>query len=202
MEERSCRIKGGPCYPGQVRGRSTIGLLALVAALTSCGTQEVTLEAVTGLMDESCPRSSSGSTLPESWPIRSIRLEVIEWYSGDAGEAIISECAPDIEGLAIRHPQQLINWYDERGYLVEGIPAAVPTRVQLIGFSNRDCTIELHPLGPLICGLSQDVLSESTFASGGSVPFTFACPTNSSEPTRGVFGVCLSVGTLPEEWRR
>lgn len=175
-------------------------VLASVLGCVGCGQEEIVLEAVAGAIDRSCPRADSSGTLPEAWPIRSIRIEAIEWYSGVPGDAIVSECAQDIRGLEIQHPQALIDWYTTQGYLVRGIPADVPTHLQIIGFSNRDCGMVFRPLGPLICGLSQDVVSGSSYSSGDSVRIDFACPVDPRDPAgTGLYGICLRVGTLPDD---
>jgi hypothetical protein len=175
-------------------------LLALVLVLAGCGNDVIVLEAVTGGIDRSCPRADPSGTLPEAWPIRSIRVEAIEWYSGIPGDSIVSECAEDIRGLEIVHPQQMIDWYATQGYLVRGIPAEVPVHLQVIGFSNTDCAIVFRPIGPLICGLSYDAISQSTFTSGDSVRIQFACPSDPRDPmASGLYAQCLLVGSLPEE---
>ncbi len=174
-------------------------LAVLLIALAGCGNDVVDLRVVSGHIDRSCPHDGSSDVPIEAWRIRSIRVEVIEWYSGSPGEPLVSECSEDIEGLAIRHPQQLIDWFDERGYVARDIPAEVPTRLQIIGFSNADCTIEFRPVvGPLLCGLSEGVLSESTYGEGDPVRLTFACPAPANPESTGAYGVCLRVGTLPE----
>ncbi len=175
-------------------------LLVTVVAMGCGGEDEVILEAIPGVIDRSCSRGSSDGTLPQEFQIQSIRVEAIEWESGTPGPPIASECSDNIRDFYIRHPRQLIDWYTDQGYLVRGIPADVPTRVQIIGFLNNDCTIEWRPLGPLVCGLTEGVLTEDTYSSGDPLRFTFACVADPRDPAdTGLFGMCVSVGSLPEE---
>ena len=175
-------------------------LLSALLAGACGGKDEVILEAVSGVVDRSCTRGNPDGTLPQAWQIQSIRIEVIEWYSGAAGATLVSECSENIDDFQIRHPRQLIDWYSEQGYLVRGIPAEIPTRVQLVGFLNTDCEVEWRPLGPLVCGLTEGVLTEDTYSSGDPLRFTFACVADPRAPENtGLFGLCMGVGTMPEE---
>ncbi len=178
--------------PGVYRVFSEAALL--LALLGGCSDQ-LRLLAVVGYIDPSCPHPEHPPVVP--FTFGSIRVEVIEWYSGEAGTVRSSECIDHLSGLAAYSPLDLMDYFDERGYVAQGIPTDVPTRVQIIGFLNDDCVLSINPVGPAVCGLTIETLSETGYGHGDELRFTFSCASSLEHPLepRGLFENCLSAGS-------
>ena len=170
--------------------RWTRVLLPLVAA-AGCG-EAIELQAGVGLSERNCQRSPGD----DPWLIRSIRVEVIEWQGGAPGGVLGSECLDDLDA-AVRQPMDLLGWFEERGYVAQGIPTDLPTRVHIVGFGSAGCRIALEG-APEICAISQDTLSETGFDEGDTTSFSFTCRPAGGLPT-AAFTTCLRVGSLPRD---
>jgi hypothetical protein len=105
------------------------------------------------------------------WEVRSIRVQVIEWHTVEDTEALDLECLNVEDPTEIRDAWSMLEWFDERGYVVRGVPVGVSTRVQLVGFPARDCP----PTGATICAVNGEPLSGTTFDGEEVVPFSFIC---------------------------
>jgi len=181
-----------------MRARGVLPLAAaaiLVGVIGGCGAEEVILEATAGITGN-CPRPSSVGVEPDPWSVRSLQVSLIEWTGGVPGQVLEQECISNIEGFAIRYPQDALDWFDERGYVARGIPGGAATKVQVVAFLNEDCRMEGEPVGPLMCGLTESELSQSTFAEGDRVRFAFYC---TARENVAPFLFCLGVGVGVEE---
>jgi hypothetical protein len=172
----------------RLTGVARLALLALAATL-ACN-DEVVLEAAVGL-SYNCQRPEGVMITQAS----SIRVEVIEWYSGAPGDVRDSECFDDLD-LEIDRPIDLIDWFDERGYVARRIPTDVPTRVQLVAFGEPGCEVVGGQAD--ICAISQDTLSETGFSEGDTTRFSFSCRPQSGDLT-GTLATCLGFGEQPAE---
>ncbi len=177
---------------GQTLSRVVV-VLGVAALLSSCDDVKE-LQATVGLVDRSCALPPG----PPPWTLYSIRIEAIEWYGGEPGNVRSSECLEIDEGLPVGHPQDLLDWFGSGGLpVIDGLPTDIPQRVQLIGFQTASCEMLVDPWGPLVCGISQDTLSESSFTDGDDTRFTFSCVRDPDQPEvpTGLYGLCLGVGT-------
>lgn len=171
-------------------GVSLTVIVGLVSVLGGCSDEEVDLVASVGLVDARCPRPPSDGSPPETWPVRSIRVTLIEWSGGVPGVVLDDECIGDIEGLDIASPRELLDWFDQRGYVLREIPGERATKVRIIGYFNDRCQAAAEPFGALICGLTEGVLSESTYAEEDAVRFAFYC---AARDAALAFFYCLGV---------
>mgnify|MGYP001822887851 CR=1 FL=1 len=106
------------------------------------------------------------------WQVRSIRVQVIEYHGVENTESLSQECVDVPAGTPIGDQWSMLEWFDERGYIVRGVPASISTRVQLVGFDAPGCP---SPNNATVCAVSGESLSNTTWSGGEAIPFLFVC---------------------------
>jgi len=161
--------------------------LAAACGLLGCAEEgPALLEAGIGQVDRNCIQLMTS----RGWAIRSLRVAVVDIDSGQLGELIEGECIQDIEELVVRFPGEILSWFEGRGYIARGMPVDSASKVQIIGYQNEACVHSTEPLGPIVCAISEEVISGATYDAGDTVELDFACP--SMEPqANGMFTQCI-----------
>jgi hypothetical protein len=141
----------------------------LLATLVGCA-EEVRIEAV--VAPAPADADYLGCSLVRQWNVKSIRVQVVEWHTIEDTEILDEECLNMDETALVRDGWSFLQLFSERSYVVREVPTSVSTKIQLVGFPDRDCP---HPLTATVCAVNGEPLSGSTHHSETVLPMSFVC---------------------------
>lgn len=161
--------------------RSIVSILAFSASLWGCTGEEYFIEV--RLADEpwgriGCDDSRRG--------IESIQVQVIRWRGWDDWSELESECISAIDDPSITEigsPDDILAWFDERGYIARAIPTDERAIVRVRGYPLQWCPVD--DVEPLFCFMPTayheegeviiPVLSQEHISSSEPIPVTVTC---------------------------
>jgi len=146
--------------------RAILCLWVTVAA-SSCEGEQVFIQAV----PSADFRDFNGCHLVR-WQVRSVRVQVIEFHGVENTETVATECVDVPAGTIIHDQWEMLEWFDDRGYIVRGVPVDMSTRIQLVGFRSTGCP---NPADATVCAITAESLTGTTYEGGEVIPMWFVC---------------------------